>query len=104
MLPVLVTLGQRPLAGKQLLEPLVRGREHGFVGEGRPHAVAALHLVGVRAGLACQHAGVGAEADHLVAQPAVLELAEQRLGGGDERPRVDQRLVATAASSSAGPK
>ena len=93
MLPVLVTLGQSPLAGEQLLEPLVRGREHGFVGERRPHAVAALHLVGVRAGLACQHAGVGADADHLVAQPAVLELAEQRLGGGDERPRVDQRLV-----------
>ena len=70
----------------------MRGREDGFVGVGRPHAVAALDLVGVRAGLARQHAGVGAQADHLVAQPAVLELVEQRLCVGDERPRVDRRL------------
>jgi hypothetical protein len=33
--PALVPLGQRPVAGEQLLEPLVRGREHGFVGVGR---------------------------------------------------------------------
>ena len=70
----------------------MRGREDGFVGEGRSHAVAALHLVGVRAGLARQHAGVRAQADDLVAQPAVLELVEQRLGGRHERPRVDRRL------------
>ena len=70
----------------------MRGREDGFVGVGRPHAVAALDLVGVRAGLARQHAGVGAQADHLVAQPAVLELVEQSLRGGDERPRLDRRL------------
>ena len=89
--PALVALGQRPVAGEQLLEPLVRGCEDGLVGVGRPHAVAPLHLVGVRAGLACQHAGVGAQADHLVAQPAVLELVEQRLGGGDERSRLDRR-------------
>ena len=91
-MPALVALGQRPVAGEQLLELLVRGREDGFVGVGRPHAVAPLHLVGVRAGLACEHAGVGAQAGHLVAQPAVLELVEQRLGGGDERARVDRRL------------
>ncbi len=70
----------------------MRGCEDGFVGIGRPHAVAALDLVGVRAGLARQHAGVGAQTDHLVAQPAVLELVEQRLGGGDELSRVDRRL------------
>ena len=91
-MPALVTLGQRPVAGEQLLEPLVRGGEDGFVGVGRPHAVAPLHLVGVRAGLARQHAGVGAQADHLVAQPAVLELVEQRLCLDDERSRIDRRL------------
>ena len=90
--PALLALGQRPVAGEQLLEPLVRGGEDGFVGVGRPHAVAPLHLVGVRAGLARQHARVGAKADHLVAQPAVLELVEQRLGAGDELRRVDRRL------------
>ena len=90
--PALVPLGQRPIAGEQLLELLVRGCEDGFVGVGRPHAVAALHLVGVRAGLACQRAGVGAQADHLVAQPAVLELVEQRFCSGDECSRFDRRL------------
>ena len=92
VLPALVALGQRPVAGEQLLELLVRGCEDGFVGVGRPHAVAALHLVGVRAGLASQHAGAGAQPDHLVAQPAVLELVEQRLSRGDERSRLDRRL------------
>jgi hypothetical protein len=75
-LRALVALGQRPVAGEQLLEPLVRGGEDGLVGEARPHAVAALHLVGVRAGVAGQHASVGVQADHLVAQPAVLKLVE----------------------------
>jgi sirohydrochlorin ferrochelatase len=36
---------------------------------------------------------VDGEPDHLVAQPAVLELVEQRLRLGDERPRVDRRLL-----------
>src|SRR2546430_16991514 len=49
-------------------------------------------LVGIRPGLARQHARVGAQPDHLVAQPAVLELVEQRLCGGDDPPRVDRRL------------
>ena len=62
-----VALAQRPVAREQLLELLVRGGEDGFVGVGRPDAVAALDLVGVRAGLARQHAGVGAQADDLVA-------------------------------------
>ena len=92
LFPALVALGQRSLAGEQLLEPLVRRGEGGFVGMRRPHAVAALHLVGVRAGLPCQHAGVGSQADDLVVQPAVLDLAEQRLCVGDECPRLDRRL------------
>ena len=70
----------------------MRGAEHGFVGVGRPDAVAPLHLVGVGARLARQHARVGAQADDLVAQPAVLELVAQRLGGGDQRAWVDRRL------------
>jgi hypothetical protein len=45
--PALVPLGQRPVAGEQFLEPLVRGSEDGFVGIAWPHAVAALHLAGV---------------------------------------------------------
>ena len=90
--PALVTLGERPAAGEQLRQPLVRGREDRFVGVGRPHAVAPLDLVGIRAGLARQHAGVRAQADHLVAQPAVLELVEQLLCVGDERPGIDRRL------------
>jgi hypothetical protein len=90
--PALVTLGERLLAGQQLRQSLVRSREHRFIGMGRPHAVAPLDLVRVRARLARQHAGVGAQADHLVAQPAVLELVEEQLCVGDERPRVDQRL------------
>jgi hypothetical protein len=87
-----MALGQRPLTREQLLEPLVRGGEDGFVGVGRPNAVAPLDLVGVRVGLAGQNAGVGAHADHLVAQPAVVELVEQRLSLGDERPRLGRRL------------
>ena len=90
--PALVTFGQRLVTGQQLRQSVVRGREDGFVGIGRPHAVAPLDLVGVRAGLARQHAGVGAQADHLVTQPAVLELVEQKLCGGYERPRGDRRL------------
>ena len=43
--------------------------------------------------LACQHAGVGAKALHLVAEPAVLELVEERLRVGDERTRVGRRLL-----------
>jgi len=89
--PALVTLGQRPTARKQLFETLVRGREDGLVGVGRPHPVKALHFVGVGAGLARQHAGVGTEASDLVAQPAVLELGEQRLCLGHECPRLHRR-------------
>jgi hypothetical protein len=70
----------------------VRSGEDGFVGVGRPQAVAALHLAGVRAGLARQHAGIGAHADHLVAQPTVLELVEQPLRLADECPRIYRRL------------
>ena len=69
----------------------MRGREDRFVGVGRPDAVAALDLVGVRRRLAGEHAGVRAQADHLVAQPAVVELVEQGLRVGDERPRLDGR-------------
>jgi len=71
---------------------LVRRSEDGFVGVGRPDAVAALRLVGIRAWLSRQHARVRADADHLIAQPAVLELVEQRLCGGDEGSRLDRRL------------
>jgi hypothetical protein len=60
LVPALVTLRQRPVARKQLLESLVRRREDGFIGVGGPHAVAALHFVCVRAGLAGEHAGVRA--------------------------------------------
>jgi hypothetical protein len=59
---------------------------------GRPHAVAPLHLVRVRARLARQYAGVGAEADHLVAQPAVVQLIEEPVRRRDELWRVDRRL------------
>jgi hypothetical protein len=69
-----------------------RFRLHRRHGVDRPHAVAPVDLVGVRAGLARQHAGVGAQADDLVAEPAVLELVEQRLRGGDKRPRLGRRL------------
>jgi hypothetical protein len=70
----------------------VCGSEDGLVGEGRSHAVARFHLVRVRAGLARQDAGVGAQPGYLVTQPAVLELVEQRLCGGDERLRLHRLL------------
>jgi hypothetical protein len=89
-----VALGQRAVAGEQLLELLMRLREDRLVGVGRPHAVAPLDLVRVRDGLAGEHAGVCAEPGDLVAQPAVLELVEQRVGVGDKRRRVDRRLGA----------
>ena len=87
-----MTLGERSLAREELREPLVRGREHGLVGEGRPDAVAALDLVLVRPLLAGDHAGVRAEADELVPQPSVLDVGEERVCVGDERGRWGQRL------------
>jgi hypothetical protein len=87
-----VALGQRPVAREQVLEPLVRGGEDGFVGVGRADGIAPLHLVRIRAGLARQYAGVRSQADHLVAQPAVLELVEQRLRLGHERRGIRRRL------------
>ena len=68
-----------PSPGSSSSSSLVRGREHRLVGVGRPHAVAALGLVGERPALAGEHAGVDPQAGDLVAQPAVLELVEQRL-------------------------
>ena len=70
----------------------MRRGEYVLVGEDRPHAVAALDLVGVRDRLAGQHAGVGAQAGDLVAQPAVLERVEERLRLGEERRGVGERL------------
>ena len=70
----------------------MRGGEDGLVGAPRPHAVAPGDLVGVRAGLAGQHTGEGTQPDHLVAQPAVVQLVQQVLRVGDERPRIGRRL------------
>jgi hypothetical protein len=92
VLPLPVTLAERPVAGKQLRDYLVGRCEDGFVRAARPDAIAALDLVGIRRALARQHAGVRAQAEHLVAQPAVLQLVDQQICGGDERPRVDRRL------------
>jgi hypothetical protein len=47
LFPAPVPLIQRPVAREELGEAFVRGREDGFVRMRRPHAVAALHLVGV---------------------------------------------------------
>jgi hypothetical protein len=91
LLPAPVPRRQRPGAGQQRVEPLVRGGEDGLVGAGRADAVAALDLVGVRAVLAGQHAGEGTQAGDLVTQPAVGQLAEQRFGVGDEYRRVHRR-------------
>jgi hypothetical protein len=46
----------------------------------------------VRKGLARQRAGVGCAGRSVVAQPAVLELVEQRLGRRSEPTRVDRGL------------
>jgi hypothetical protein len=67
------------------------------------NAVTARDLVGIRDRLARQGAGVGTQADHLVAEPAVLELVAQRLRLGRERRGLDERLEPTAAASSGGP-
>ena len=56
------------------------------------NAVAPLDLVGVRAHLAREHPGVGVQPDDLVAQPAVVQLAEEAFRAGDEHARVDRRL------------
>ena len=65
--PALETFGQRPVTGEELLELCVRRCEDPLGRVGRAHAVAALHLVGVRARLACQHADVSTQRDDLVA-------------------------------------
>jgi hypothetical protein len=67
----------------------VRRGEDVLVGERRPQPVAALHLVGVRGGVAGERARVGAQARGLVAEPAVGDLVEQCLGVLDEKPRLD---------------
>ena len=91
-LPALLTFRERPIAWEQLSEPLVRGREDVLAGVSRPDAVAPLDLVGVGPRLAGQHACIGAQPGHLVAQPAVRELVEQRLRRADERSGLDERL------------
>ena len=90
--PLLVALSQRAVAGQQLVERGVGRLEHGLVGVLGPVAVAPLSLVAERQPLAGQEAGVGVDAEHLVAQPAGLELVEQRLGVGDQRLRGGRRL------------
>ena len=105
VLPALVPLGQRPVAREQLLEPLVRGREDGLVGVGRPHAVAPLDLVGVRAGLAGQHARVRAQA-----RPPGRAASRPRARRAAPRRRTTSArgstggAASTAAASSGGPK
>src|SRR5205823_5256618 len=49
-------------------------------------------LIGVRQLSAREHTGIGRARTHLVAQPAVLELAGERVGVGRELRRVDQLL------------
>jgi len=58
----------------------------------RADAVAAFDLVGVGELLAGEDAGVRAKAEHLVSEPAVADICEQRLGVGRERGRVHERL------------
>src|SRR5205823_4652123 len=84
----LAPLRERALAGKQLVEALVRRGVGVRLRRRRPDAVAALDLVGVRELLACEHAGVRAQPVHLIAQPAVVELAQERVALGDERVRL----------------
>jgi hypothetical protein len=91
LLPALVPLGERPVAWDQPFELLVGRREDCFVRVCRPDAVAALDRVRVRGGLARQHPRLRAQPDDLVAQPAVLELLEQRVGVADERARLRRR-------------
>ena len=69
----------------------MRGSEDVLVGVRRTNAVASLHLVGIRAWIAGQHSRVGAQADHLIAEPAVVDVVEQGLGGRDELAWLDRR-------------
>ena len=87
----LVPLCERTVAGKQLLELRVRGLEDGLVREGRSHAVASLDLVRVGRRFAREHARVDAQPGQLVAEPAVLDLAQQGIGLDHERAGLDQR-------------
>ena len=59
LLPSPVSLRDGTCSRKQSVELVVRGREDRLVGAARPHAVALLHLVGVRRPLAGEHSGVG---------------------------------------------
>src|SRR5215204_471504 len=92
VLPAPVALAERAVAGKHVLEALVGGGEDGLLGPARADAVAALHFVGVRGGLTCKCSGVRPQAHDLVAQPTVLELAEEPVRVGDERSRLHRRL------------
>ena len=69
----------------------MRGGENRLVRVSRSNAVAPLHLVGVRAGLACQHAGVGAKSDDLVPQPAASN-SSSSASAAETAPAVNRRL------------
>ena len=90
--PALVSLRQRPVAGQKPIELSVRRLEDRLVRVRRPQAVAALDLVGVRAGRAGHERRAGVEPAHLVVQPSVVQLAEEFLGVRRERARLPQRL------------
>ena len=63
-----------------------------MVDELRAHAVAALDLVDVRDVVAGEHVRVRRAALHLVVEPAVRQLGEQRIAVGGELGRVDLAL------------
>ena len=96
--PRLTALVERAVARQQLVESRVRGLVDADRRLRRADAVAALDLVHVRDVRAGEHVRVGGTATHLVAKPAVVELAEERvrvrgeLLRGDPLLRVDLRL------------
>ena len=90
--PRLPALEERAVAGQQLVEPRVHVFVDALGRPLRPHAITALDLVEVGDVVAGEHVRVGRATAHLVVEPAVRKLGEQRVGVGRELGGVDCRL------------
>ena len=90
--PGLPPLEERPFPGQELIELCVHRFVHTRVDELGAHAVAAFDLVDVGDVIAGKDVRIRGTPTHLVAQPPVREIGEERVAVGGELGGVDRPL------------